>query len=102
VNLVQGLARKHGLALYDPQSERVTYPDSSTGAKNNASRTSLWVLGLLALLFATMFVSSGQITPRYVLTNSDLSSHAINQLLGIVADPVLKHSLDVLDLVNPF
>jgi hypothetical protein len=38
----------------------------------------------------------------YALTNSDLSSHAINQPLGIVANPGLKHSLDVLDLVNSF
>jgi hypothetical protein len=29
--LVQELARKHGLALYDPQSDVVTYPDGSTG-----------------------------------------------------------------------
>jgi hypothetical protein len=36
------------------------------------------------------------------LSNSDLSSHAVNQLLGIVADPSLKHRLDVLDLVNSF
>ena len=41
--------------------------------------------------------------PKWVrLSNSDLSSHAINQLLGIVADPSLKHRLDVLDLVNSF
>lgn len=26
-SLVQDLARKHGLAVYDPQSERVIYPD---------------------------------------------------------------------------
>jgi hypothetical protein len=26
--LVQSLAHKHGLALYDPQSEKITYPDS--------------------------------------------------------------------------
>jgi hypothetical protein len=37
-----------------------------------------------------------------LLTNADLSSHTINQLLGIVADPGLKHRLDVLDLVNSF
>jgi hypothetical protein len=37
-----------------------------------------------------------------LLTNSDLSSHTINQFLGIVADPGLKHRLDVLDLVNSF
>jgi hypothetical protein len=41
--------------------------------------------------------------PKWVhLSNSDLSSHAIDQLLGIIADPGLKHSLDVLDLVNSF
>jgi len=28
--LVQGLARKHGLALYNPQSDEVIYPDAST------------------------------------------------------------------------
>jgi hypothetical protein len=58
--LVQGLARKHGLALYDPQSEKVIYPDGSTGAKT--SRTSLWILGMFALLFAAMFVYSGQVS----------------------------------------
>ena len=31
--LVQDLARKHRLAVYDPQSDAVTYPDGSTGAK---------------------------------------------------------------------
>lgn len=31
--LVQGLARKHGLALYDPQSEEVIHPDGSKDAK---------------------------------------------------------------------
>ena len=36
------------------------------------------------------------------LTNSDLASHAVNQLLGVVADPSLKHRLDVLDFVNSF
>jgi hypothetical protein len=60
--LVRGLARKHGLALYDPQSEEVIYPDGSTGAKTNASRTSLWILGAFALLFAAVFVYSGQVS----------------------------------------
>ena len=32
--------------------------------------------------------------------NFDLAAHTINQLLGIVADPGLKHCLHVLDLVN--
>ena len=35
-----------------------------------------------------------------LLTNADLSSHAIDQLLGIVADPGLKHSLHILDVLN--
>ena len=30
--LVKELTRKHGLALYDPQSKEVVYPDGSTGA----------------------------------------------------------------------
>lgn len=58
--LVKGLARKHGLALYDPQSEEVIYPDGSTGAKT--SRTSLWILGVFAVLFAAIFVYSGQVS----------------------------------------
>jgi hypothetical protein len=59
--LVQDLARKHGLALYDPQSDVVTYPDGSTGTK--ASRGALWILGSFALLFAAIFVYSGLIAP---------------------------------------
>jgi len=39
-------------------------------------------------------------THRRFLTNPDLSSHAINQFLGIVAHPGLEHRLDVLDLFN--
>jgi hypothetical protein len=60
--LVKDLARKHGLALYDPQSEEVFYPDGSTGAKAEASRASLWILGVFALLFAAMFVYTGQVS----------------------------------------
>jgi hypothetical protein len=37
---------------------------------------------------------------RRLLTNPDLSANAINQFLGIVADPGLEHRLDVLDLLN--
>ena len=29
-DFVLALAKKHGLAVYDPQSERMTYPDSDT------------------------------------------------------------------------
>jgi hypothetical protein len=41
-------------------------------------------------------------TPRMPLANSDLPSHAINQLLGIVADSGFKHRLHVFDLLNSF
>jgi hypothetical protein len=63
--LVQVLARKHGLALYDPQSERATYPDGSTGgsAKTDMSRSAAWVLGSLALLFAGIFLYSERMAP---------------------------------------
>jgi hypothetical protein len=37
---------------------------------------------------------------RRLLTNPDLSSHDLDQFLGIVADPGLEHRLDVLDLVD--
>jgi hypothetical protein len=32
-HLLQSLAKKHGLALYDPQSERVHYPDGPSESK---------------------------------------------------------------------
>jgi hypothetical protein len=57
--LVRDLARKHGLAIYDPQSDLVTYPDGSTGAKTG--RGAMWILGSFALLFAAIFIYSGQI-----------------------------------------
>jgi hypothetical protein len=60
--LVRGLARKHGLALYDPQSEEVIYADGSKGAARQVSRTSLWVLGVFGLLFAAIFVYSGRLS----------------------------------------
>src|SRR6267143_4795804 len=31
-NVVHKLAREHGLAVYDPQSETITYPNGKTGA----------------------------------------------------------------------
>ena len=58
---VQDLARKHGLAIYDPQSDVVTYPDGSTGTR--ANRGALWILGCFALLFAAIFVYTGKTTP---------------------------------------
>ncbi|HKW31885.1 MAG TPA: hypothetical protein VJN92_02695 [Candidatus Acidoferrum sp.] len=64
-HLVADLARKHGLALYDPQSDKVTCPDGSTGvsAKAGMSRGAGWVLGSFALLFAGIFVYSEKVAP---------------------------------------
>lgn len=59
--LVQGLARKHGLAMYDPQSEVVIYSDCPAAAKANSGRTSLSILGVFGVLFAAIFVYSGRI-----------------------------------------
>jgi predicted nucleic acid-binding protein len=63
--LVENLARKHGLALYDPQSDAVIYPDGSKGttAKTGMSRGASWTLGTFALLFALIFVYSGKTGP---------------------------------------
>jgi hypothetical protein len=36
--LVHELARKHGLAVYDPQSDRVTYPDEATSPGDGKRR----------------------------------------------------------------
>jgi hypothetical protein len=60
--LVRGLARKQGLALYDPQDDEVVYPDGSTG-QTGMSRSARWVLGCFALLFAALFIYSEQLSP---------------------------------------
>jgi hypothetical protein len=57
--VVQELARKHGLAMYDPQSGVVTYPDGSTGARNGHG--AMWVLGFFGVLFAGIFAYTAQI-----------------------------------------
>jgi hypothetical protein len=61
--LVRDLARKHGLAVYDPQSDVVVYPDGSTGKDGKTSHTALWILGSFALILAAIFVYSGRISP---------------------------------------
>jgi hypothetical protein len=62
--LVESLARKHGLAVYDPQSDRVTYPDGSTGGSpTGIGRGARLTLGSFALLFAAIFVYSEQNAP---------------------------------------
>jgi hypothetical protein len=58
--LVESLARKHGLAIFDPQTDRAIYPDGATG-KAGMSRGVAWTLGLFALVFAAMFIYSEQI-----------------------------------------
>jgi hypothetical protein len=58
-NLVQELARKHGLTVYDPQSDEVIYPDGTRSRRDRPSRTSLWILFAFALIFAGMFAYSG-------------------------------------------
>jgi hypothetical protein len=40
--LLKSLARKHGLALYDPQSERVWYPDDSDSGPSQKPRWKFW------------------------------------------------------------
>jgi hypothetical protein len=77
--LVQNLARKHGLALYDPQSDVIIYPDGSTGTK--ANRGALWILGSFALLFAAIFVYVGQISP----SGSSLVFYVFAGLCGLMA-----------------
>jgi hypothetical protein len=77
--LVQDLARKHALAIYDPQSDVVTYPDGSTGART--ARAGLWILGLFALLFAGVFVYSARISA----SGSPLVLYIFAGLCGLMA-----------------
>lgn len=66
--VVENLARKHGLAVFDPQSDEVTYPDGSGGesTKTGMSRGVACILGFFALLFAGVFVYSERMSPsRY-------------------------------------
>jgi hypothetical protein len=41
----------------------LSYPDGSTGAGGETGRAALWILGSFALLFAAIFIYSGQIAP---------------------------------------
>jgi hypothetical protein len=61
--LVEDLARKQGLAVYDPQSGKVTYPDGTTGEQPGGSAVAMWILGFFALAFSAIFVYSTQVTP---------------------------------------
>jgi len=77
--LAQSLARKYGLAIYDPQSDVVTYPDGSTGTK--ASRGALWILGSMALLFAAIFLYLEHIAH----SGAPLVFYALAGLCGLMA-----------------
>jgi hypothetical protein len=77
--LVRDLARKHGLAIYDPQSDLVTYPDGSTGLKTG--RGAMWILGSFALLFAAIFIYSRQIAASV----SSIVLYVLAGLCGLMA-----------------
>lgn len=81
--LVQNLARKHGLAIYDPQVGEVTYPDGSTGgrAKTGMSRGARWILGSFALLFAAICVYSEQTAP----SRAPLLVYVLAGFCGLIA-----------------
>jgi hypothetical protein len=78
--VVQDLARKRGLAVYDPQDNEVTYPDGATGSKGT-SRGTRWVLGSFALLFAIIFVYSEQLAP----SRAPLAVYVLAGFCGLMA-----------------
>jgi hypothetical protein len=61
--LVQDLARKHGLAVYDPQSDAVIYPDGSTASTGKTSPIPMWILSSFALISVAIFWYSARIAP---------------------------------------
>jgi hypothetical protein len=85
--LVEDLARKHGLALYDPQSDVITYPDGSTGTK--ANRGALWILGSFALLFAAIFDYTGHISP----SGTSVVFYVFAGLCGLMAVACIRQAL---------
>ncbi|GAC1635510.1 MAG: hypothetical protein NVS9B14_12830 [Candidatus Acidiferrum sp.] len=89
--LVESLARKHGLAVYEPQSEKVVYPDGTIGAdpETTASRTSLWTLAFFGLLFASMFVYSALISTSTL----SLIFYSFGALCALMAVACLRQAL---------
>jgi hypothetical protein len=79
--LVQNLARKHGLAIYDPQSDVVAYPDGSAGTKANGGP--LWILAFFLLLFAAIFVYVGNVAPSG--RGSPLEFYAMAGFCSVIA-----------------
>jgi len=85
--LVEDLACKHALALYDPQSDVVTYPYGSTGTR--ANRGALWVLGSFALLFAAIFEYTGHISP----SGTSVMFYVFATLCGLMAVACIRQAL---------
>jgi hypothetical protein len=79
--IVEDLARRHGLALYDPQSDVVTYADGSTGVRQANRGALLWILGSFALLFSATFVYSEQMAP----SRAPLLVYVFAVLCGLLA-----------------
>jgi len=87
--LVEELARKHGLTLYDPQSDEVTHPDGTSSRGDAPSRTSLWILFVFAVLFAAMLAYSGFLATEKVA----LVLYLFAALCGLLAAACLKQAL---------
>src|SRR5262249_42922163 len=85
---VETLARKHGLVVYDPQSEKVISPDGTAIADAGTSRTALSVLALFGLLFAAMFVYAARISS----STSSLVCYAFGALCTLMAVVCLRQA----------
>jgi hypothetical protein len=86
---VQELAREHGLALYDPQSDRVSYPDGSTESKAGRSRGAFLILAFFALLFAAIFGWSA----RAVASEPSVALYVMAGLCGLMATACVRQAL---------
>ena len=87
--LVAELARKHGLALYDPQSDQVTYADGTSSRGEAPSRTALWILLVFAVVFAAMLAYSGFLSTGRVA----VVMYLFAVLCGLLAVACLKQAL---------
>jgi hypothetical protein len=86
--VVEKLARDHGLALYDPQSDKIIYPDGSTGSKP-ASHGAFWILALFGLLFAGIFVWSARLAP----SGPTVVLYVMAGLCGLMAVVCIRQAL---------
>ena len=86
--LVEKLARDHGLAVYDPQSDKVTYPDGSTGNKP-ASSGAFWILTFFGVLFAGVFFWSARLAP----SGPTVALYVMAGLCGLMAVACFRQAL---------